>query len=140
MVRTLVDTCVISEVQRPHGDPRVRIAFDRIATDDIYFSAITIGEITKGLSLLDPSRRRASLEAWLYDIETIYDDHILPIDLEVARIWGQQSAQNIRSGSVVNDADGLIAATAIRHRLPVMTRNVRHFLHTGVQIINPWEE
>ncbi len=139
-MRTLIDTCVISEVQRPQGNQRVRAAFERLATDDIYFSVITIGEITKGLALLDPGRRRAILEAWLYDIESVYEDRILPIDLETARIWGQESVRNIRSGRVVNDADGLIAATAIRHRLPVMTRNVRHFHGTGLDIIDPWSD
>lgn len=138
MVRTLIDTCVISEVQRPQGDARVRDAFACLAMEDIYFSVITIGEIAKGLALLDTGRRRTSLEAWLMEIETAHDDRILPVDLRVARIWGELVARNGREGRVVADADGLIVATAICHRMPLMTRNVRHFQGAGIQIIDPW--
>jgi predicted nucleic acid-binding protein len=139
MVKMLIDTCVISEVRRPQGDARVRTAFERLATEDIYFSVVTIGEVTKGLALLDPGRRRAELEAWLFEIETMFDGRILPIDLDIARIWGQESARYSREGLVVSDADGLIAATAIRYRMSVMTRNVRHFRAASVEIVNPWE-
>ena len=36
--------------------------------------------------------------------------------------------------------DGLIAATALVHRLTVVTRNVRDFQRfTGLRVLNPWE-
>ena len=34
--------------------------------------------------------------------------------------------------------DGLIAATARHHGLPVMTRNVSDFTPAGVEVVNPW--
>lgn len=37
----------------------------------------------------------------------------------------------------VNQA-GLIAATALRHGLHLMTRNTRDFQATGVLVIDPW--
>ena len=138
MVSVLLDTCVISEVQRPGGSAQVRAAVDRYASIELHFSVITIGEIAKGLALLSPGKRRSGLEEWLREIEEEHSDRILPISLEVARLWGVQSANNIRSGSPVADADGLIAATAHFYELPVMTRNVRHFQQAGVEIINPW--
>lgn len=140
MVSVLLDTCVISELQRVGGDPRVRAAVDTYESIELYFSVITIGEITKGLVLLAPGRKRSALEEWLQEIESEHSDRILPINLEVARLWGAQTARNIRDGSPVADADGLIAATARFYEIPVMTRNVRHFLQTGVQIINPWDD
>ena len=36
--------------------------------------------------------------------------------------------------------DSLIAATALVHGMTVVTRNVRHFGHTGADILNPWNE
>lgn len=38
----------------------------------------------------------------------------------------------------VPTADGLIAATALRHGLTVLTRNIRDFAPTGVPTVNPW--
>jgi predicted nucleic acid-binding protein len=140
MVSVLLDTCVISEIRRMGGDPRVRAAVDAYASFELYFSVITIGEITKGLVLLAPGRKRSALEEWVQEIESEHSDRILPINLEIARLWGAQTAKNILDGSPVADADGLIAATAQYHQLPVMTRNVRHFLQTGVRIINPWQD
>ncbi len=139
MARTLIDTCVVSEIQRPQCDPRVRAAFELLSTEDIWFSVITIGEIAKGLAMLAPGRRRSHLEAWLSEIVAVHADRILAVDLDVAMIWGEESAQNGREGRIIADADGLIIATAIRHRMPVMTRNVRHFRSSGLEIIDPWE-
>lgn len=109
------------------------------SSNDIYFSVITIGEISKGLSLLPSGQRREALERWLQITEIEYRDRILPIDIDVARQWGEIAAQNAQAGTPVDMADGLIAATALCYRLPVMTRNVRHFRQVGLELINPWE-
>lgn len=134
----LIDTCVISEIQRPNPDPRVLATFDDVNSDEIFLSVITIGEIARGIEMLDPGRRRASLEAWQREIEWDHVNQILPVDIDVARLWGEASARLARRGIVLSDADGLIAATARRYELPIMTRNVRHFQHLELQIINPW--
>lgn len=140
MVSVLLDTCVLSEMQRYGGNPNVQAAVRAYSSNDVYFSVITIGEISKGLSLLPLGQRREALEVWLQETEIEYRDRILPIGIDVARLWGEIAALNSRAGTPVDAADGLIAATAQYHRLPVMTRNVRHFLQTGVRIINPWED
>jgi len=43
-----------------------------------------------------------------------------------------------RKGFTIGAADGLIAATALRHGLHLMTRNIKDFQETGVLLINPW--
>ena len=52
-----------------------------------------------------------------------------------ARRWGQLSQ---RLGHT--NADLLIAATALEHGLTVVTRNIRHFEPTGVDVVNPFAE
>lgn len=44
-----------------------------------------------------------------------------------------------QQGRPIPAVDGLIAATALRHGLHLMTRNVSDFEATGVLLINPWE-
>lgn len=137
-MNVLVDTCVLSEFQRPVPDERVVSLFDRLSDREIHLSAITIGEITKGIALLELGRQRLRLQRWLHGIEQDYVDQILPVDRDVARIWGENSARLRQAGMTIPVSDGLIAATAVHHALPLMTRNVRHFQPLGIEIIDPW--
>jgi len=139
-VRTLVDTCVLSEVQRPKGDPRVRARLAALAEDDIYLSVLSMGEIRKGIDKLRPSARKRSLNAWHAQLTMTAAERILAIDLEAALIWGEIAAKAEKRGRPIPSIDGLIAATALRHGLRVMTRNVSDFEPTGVLLINPWED
>lgn len=139
-MRVLLDTCVISEIRRPEARPSVRDALARLAEDDTYLSAITLGELASGVARLAEGRRRRELAAWLDGLESTYAERILPVDAEVARLWGELDANARRIGRPVGVQDGLIAATARRHGLHVMTRNVDDFSPTGTLVVNPWED
>ena len=54
-------------------------------------------------------------------------------------LWGELTAAAQKRGGVVSANKGLISATARRHGLHVMTRNIADFEPTGVMLINPWE-
>ena len=138
-MRVLLDTCVVSELRHPKGDPRVRQAVDACDEEDLFLSVITIGEILKGISLLKEGSKRGALESWLGALERDYGDRILSIDLETGHLWGELTARAQSAGRVVSAADGLIAATALRHGLHVMTRNASDFSPAGVLVLNPWE-
>lgn len=138
-MRVLLDTCVLSELRHPKGNPAVRQAVDALDEDDLLVSVIPIGEILKGISLLRESSKRRALEAWLKTLERDYSAQILAIDLEICRLWGELTARAQKAGRVVHASDGLIAATALRHGLRVMTRNTADFEPTGVLLLNPWQ-
>lgn len=106
---------------------------ERVSDREIYFSAITIGEITKGIALLDPGQQQFRLQGWLHGIEQDYAHQILPVDREIARLWGDLR----RIGVGVPVADGLIAATAAYHAMPLMTRNVRPVKSMEIEITDP---
>jgi len=74
----------------------------------------------------------------LQALERDYSDRLLPIDLETSRIWGELVAIAQKAGRPVPAVDALIAATAIRHGLHIMTRNTADFEPTGVLLLNPW--
>jgi len=139
-VRVLLDTCVLSELRNPKVHPRVRQAVDACNEEDLFISVISIGEILKGISLLRESSKRRALETWLKILERDYGDSLLSIDLETSRLWGELTAAAQKAGWVVLATDGLIAATALRHGLHVMTRNTADFEPTGVLLVNPWED
>lgn len=139
MVGVLLDTCVLSELRLPEGEPRVRQRVDAFETEAIYVSAITLGEVAKGVALLADGRRKEELASWLLVVEQHYAGRVLPIDLDVARIWGEVTARAQRQGFNIPILDGLIAATALAHGLHVMTRNTKDFIATGALIIDPWD-
>ncbi|MGB5736289.1 MAG: PIN domain-containing protein, partial [Thiohalocapsa sp.] len=76
----------------------------------------------------------STLAGWLETILHRYADRILDIDKAVARRWGRLSAEIGHDG-----ADLLIAATAQKHGLTVVTRNLLLFVPTGVKVFNPWD-
>lgn len=139
-MKVLLDTCVLSELRREAGNPAVRKAVESFADPDLSISVLTIGEIANGISLLAPGKKKQALEQWMLGLEHRYAEHILPVDIETSRIWGEITARARIQGFTLAAADGLIAATALRHGLHLMTRNTSDFSATGVLLINPWEQ
>lgn len=73
------------------------------------------------------------LEAWLSQVIQAYRDFVLPIDLNVAQVWGRLCVPHPESA-----LDKQIAATALIHDLTLVTRNVRDLEPTGVRLLNPF--
>ncbi len=138
-MKTLLDTCVLTELRQPEGHPAVKSAVAEIPDADIYLSVLTVAEIAKGIGLLAAGRKKEALTSWLTGLETKFGNRILAIDIETARLWGELTARAQRSGIMIPGVDGLMAATALRHGLRVMTRNTRHFEASGALIIDPWQ-
>ena len=138
-MRVLLDTCVLSELNRPACDAGVRHAVGALHSEDMFLSVLSIGEIAKGIGLLEASRKKIALQGWLQRLEQEYADRLLPIDLETSHIWGDITAAAQKAGRVIPASDGLIAATARRHGLHVMTRNTADFEPAGALLLNPWQ-
>jgi predicted nucleic acid-binding protein len=112
---------------------------DSIRAESVYTSAITVGEVEYGISLLPAGKRRRDLEDVMYQLLAKLADRVLPVTAEIAERWGRVTPDARKRGFPVEAGDGLIAATALQHGLHVVTRNVGDFEPTGVLIINPWE-
>jgi len=65
---------------------------------------------------------------------TSYQDRILAVSLDVAQEWGRLNAAD-----PIPVVDGLMAATALVHRLTLVTRNVNDVGRTGVVVVNPFD-
>ena len=74
-------------------------------------------------------------EDWLQVVVDRYSERILPIDADVANVWGVMNA--IRPVSAI---DGLLAATAKAHGLILVTRNISDVEGLGVELLNPFTE
>jgi len=138
-MRVLLDTCVVSELWRKGGSEKVRKRISVLNPDDTYFSVLTVGEITKGIHLLNESKKKRDLRTKLIRLENDYRQNMLIIDGEITRLWGEILAGSQKKGKPIPVSDGLIAATAKHHGLHIMTRNISDFEDTGVSLINPWD-
>jgi predicted nucleic acid-binding protein len=129
----LLDTCVVSEARR-HTPQAVR--WIRSAQPDtLFISAITIGEIMKGImmKMRVDAPAAAPLVRWLDELRFVYASRILQVDDAVATTWGRMMRQSTRPA-----IDALIAATARVNNKVLVTRNVRDFADMGVEVVDPW--
>jgi predicted nucleic acid-binding protein len=135
----LLDTNVISEVVRPKPDPRVAQWIEAADEELLFLSALTFGEIRKGITTLTDPPRTALLEAWFTgDLMVRFEGRILPIDQIVAERWGRLSGSLATQGFPLPVVDGLLASTALQHNLTLVTRNTRDVIRTGVTVLDPW--
>ena len=137
-MKYLLDTNVISELQKSNCNQSVKSFADEIPWDDFYLSAITIGEICYGIEKLCEGEKKHNLAIWLYStLPQWFNRRIISLDTEVLLEWGKIRANVKRTLPV---ADSLIAAAAITHHMILVTRNVSDFDDIeGLNLLNPWE-
>jgi len=141
-LKFLIDTCALSEIFKPRPHTKVISWFNSVENSWLNISALTLGEIQKGISKLKVSneKRASELSTDLHEvILRQYKDRILPLDLEVMLRWGEIAGLLEGNGIKLPTADGVIAATASVHGLVLVTRNEKDFRSTGIDLFNPWK-
>ena len=140
MVGYLLDTNVVSEATKKKPDSRLQEWFAAQPNEALYLSVITIGEIRRGLLLLDDGKRRRALLQWLgAEIQARFAGRILPVDTAVMERWAQLQVVTRKAGRRLPVMDSLIAATALTHNLTLATRNIADFKAAHVALIDPWQ-
>lgn len=117
---------------KPHGGALAWLA--SLELRQSFFSAVTFGEIQKGLELTRQQEpvKANEIEAWARYLERA--SQVLPMDSAGCREY----ARLIHGRSDTLAEDAMIAATARVHGLTVATRNQRDFVHLGVSVFNPF--
>ena len=110
-------------------------------SDALFLSVVTIAEIEDGIAKAKregATRKARDLAAWLDTLLHLYTARILSFDLTTARIAGALSDLARGQGQAPGFADVMIAATAQRHGLVILTRNLRHFAPLGIAAHDPF--
>jgi toxin FitB len=136
----LLDTCVVSELWKPQPNSHVLAWLATCAEESLYLSALTIGEIRKGITKLPESPKKIELQYWLnQDLRQRFTGRILGITEHVAETWGDIQGNAEQHGCKMPVIDSLLAATGLTHTLTVVTRNTADIAASGVLLLNPWE-
>jgi predicted nucleic acid-binding protein len=142
VTRYLVDTNVISAAAPAAAAYRAALTgWMESHSSALFLSAVTIAEIADGIAKASREgarRKAASLSAWLRTVLHLYGDRVLPFDGPTAEIAGALSDLARGRGHSPGFADIVIAATARRHGLIILSRNERHFAPMDVAVIDPF--
>jgi predicted nucleic acid-binding protein len=131
----LLDTNVVSELRKPRPHAAVVAWLQSTAEADLHLSAVTLGEIQAGIELTreQDAGKAAEIEGWADLVAASYN--VLPMDAATFRVWAR--LMHRKSDTLYEDA--MVAATAIVHKLTVVTRNVDGFAQFAVHLLNPFE-
>jgi predicted nucleic acid-binding protein len=134
----ILDTNVVSELMRPEPDARVRQWVGERRTDELGTTAITVAEIRHGIERLPDGRRKESLLSAAMDLFAAFGELVQPFDALAAAWFGPVMVRRARIGLPIEGFDAQIAAICRAHGAALATRNVKDFLETGIDVIDPW--
>jgi predicted nucleic acid-binding protein len=134
----LLDTNVVCESMSRKADPQV-LEWLEFHSEDCFLSCVTLGEIWKGIHRMPAGKRKAAVGRWAEELEENFGCRCLALNTGTLKVWGKLCAANQARGFNLGILDSLIAATALDHKLPVVTRNTKDFPRE-VKTFNPWVE
>jgi predicted nucleic acid-binding protein len=136
-LKYLVDANVLGEATRPEPSSLV-IEWLRLNEREIAVDPVILGEIRFGILLLPRGKRRLRLDRWFE--EGVKRVHCLPWEAETGLRWAELLARLRVKGQAMPVKDSFIAATALSHRLTMVTRNTPDFEKAGLPVLNPFGE
>jgi predicted nucleic acid-binding protein len=137
----LLDTNILSELRRPRPEAKVEAFVAAQPIDRLYVSSVTFAEIRFGIELVDDPGRRAALQDWLaHRLRPMFQQRTLPVSEEVMFKWRLLVEAGRKTGHTFSQPDLIIAATALRRGLTVVTRDRRDYDRAGAPVFNPWTD
>ena len=138
-MKYLADTDLVSEPRQKMPNARA-MQWLQEHDHELVLSAITIGEIKKGIELYPDSRKKTELSKWLEGLMLDFEGAILPFTELEALTWGKLYAKAQKNGRKPPSMDSINAAIAMHHGVVLATRNENDYVGTGVKTVNPWTE
>jgi predicted nucleic acid-binding protein len=135
----ILDTNVVSELIRRQPDAAVVAWLDAQPSGDVATTAITVAELLYGVARLPRGRRKEQLAQAISDL--VHDDlrgRVHPFAADSAERYAMIVSARERLGRPISVLDAQIAAICDTHGAHLATRNTRDFIHTGVDVVDPW--
>jgi predicted nucleic acid-binding protein len=138
MTRYLLDTNIISNVTKPKPSETLLAWMAEQADDDLFISALTVGEIRRGLLEKSAGKKRNLLETWFVGPEgpqALFIGRVLPFDENASLIWARLMAEGTAKGRPRSALDMIVAAIAEANGCVIVTDNEKDF--AGLKFVNP---
>lgn len=127
----VVDTDVLVDYLRDHGDRARRVAFE-LEKGYLATTAITAFELRVGAT---SKRRRTVVEVLLEALR------ILPLDGDAAERAADARRDLLARGEDIGVADSLIAGICLANDAMLITRNTKHFMRVpGLKVSGSWKD
>jgi tRNA(fMet)-specific endonuclease VapC len=138
-LKYLLDTNIISELISKNPNEKVVKFINDLNVDDVFLSAITIGEIKSGIENVQSNAKKELLSQWLHnDLLYKFENRIISIDIEIMLTWGSINHKLKKQGQALPIMDSIIGATCLSKELALITRNEKDFQNLAIKIINPF--
>ncbi len=119
----LIDSSSLIAAQRGELDLDVALGHD--LDEEVAIAAVSASELLHGIHRLKGGAKQARAERF---VERLLDTlHVVPFDLDVARVHARLGAELAAKGASVGAHDLIIASTAIAIDFAVATRDLRSF-------------
>lgn len=135
----VLDTNLISEPLKSKPSPKVMEWLDSQSAETLFITTITRAELRIGVLKMPNGKRKDTLATQIERVLDLFKDRTLVFDTAAADKLAAIVVHCEKAGKRATAPDAYIAACAAARGFAVATRNVRHFEHTGVRVIDPWE-
>jgi toxin FitB len=135
----VVDTNVVSELMRPSPSPVV-VDWVRRTERELYTTSITLAEIRYGHRAAGRWPPKDLLRSTAAEVFADFGERVLPFDAKAAVLYATIVSDRDRAGLPIDGFDAQIASICRSHRAALATRNSKEFQHTGIDVIDPWQQ
>ena len=109
------------------------LKLEEFSVEGLAVSIISVAEVYQGIY----GGRRPEQDEAMFQEFLAWNVTILNLDMETCRIFAREQVRLRLLGMRIEDMDTLIAATALRHGLVVLTNNAQHFHRVeGLEILS----
>ena len=134
----VLDTNVVSELMRPSPAAEVVAWLRRQDGASLATTAITVAEIRLGLARLAEGRRATQSQRLADEALATFPAQVLPFDVSCAELYGALAARRERAGRPIDALDAQIAVICLLRAASLATRDIKDFVDTGVDLLDPW--
>lgn len=136
----VVDTNVVSELMRPSPSAAVTDWVRARTGIELYTTSITLAEILYGIHRLPDGRRKELLRTTASEVFVAFEGQVLPFDSRAAVHYAEVVGSRDQLGLPIDGFDAQIVSICRAHDAALATRNGKDFQHTGVNLIDPWQQ